>query len=376
VLKKMKIGVLTNVPTPYRKKMWEAYSEIENITFDIFYLSKMHKDRKWDFDKAAGVNEVFLDGIHLGKLNLEIFSLAKKYDLWIIGGYSESTVQLLILLCKVLKIPYIIMFDGISPKKIDARENKLKFSWKKFLVKGCFAFFGNGTVGKLYAKKLGIPDEKIYNQYLTVDIAHFLNLLGEKDKIRSTIRQDFGIPENGLVLLYVGRLIELKGVQDLIKAYSEIKKQNQNTYLIIVGFGTYEEELRKISKDVKDVFFAGHVDYPEIHEYYFAADVLVLPTYDDPWGLVINEAMACGLSIVTTTAAGANLDLVKDNGYVYEPKDVDELVDIIRKYVENPKLLSEHSQNSLKMIKGFSFDNSKKEVEEMIKNYQVKEKTR
>ena len=370
----MKIGILTNIPAPYRKPMWEVYSKIEGVTFNVFYFSKMHKDRKWNFDKANGVEEKFLEGPRLGKLNLEIFTLFKKYDLWIIGGYSDLTAQFLILFCKFFRVPYVIMFDGISPKKIEVKENKLKFAWKKFLVKGCFAFLGNGTVGKIYAKKLGVSEDKIYNQYLTVNIEHFMNLLNEKNKIRSIIRQKLSIPENGLVLLYVGRLIELKGVQDLIKAYSEIKQQNQNVYLLIVGFGTYEEELKKMSKDVKDIFFVGHVGYSQIHEYYFASDILVLPTYDDPWGLVINEAMACGLPVVTTTAAGASLDLIKDNGYVFEPKDVKALSDIINKYIEDPNLLFKHSQNSLKIIKEFSFDNSKKEVEKIIKNYQMREK--
>lgn len=374
MLEKIKIGILTNIPTPYRKPMWEAYSKIENATFDVFYSSKVHKDRKWNFDKAIDVEERFLDGRRLGKLNLEILNLVKKYDLWIVGGYSDPTAQLLILLCKTLRIPYVVMFDGISPKKIEANENKVKFTWKKFLVKGCFGFLGNGTVGKLYAKKLGVPDKKIYNQYLTVDTEHFLNLLDEKDTIRSKVRHELDIPQNSFVLLYVGRLIEHKGVQDLIKAYSYLNNENKNVYLIVVGFGTYEASLKKMAEDVKGIFFVGHVDYPNIHEYYFASDLLILPTYDDPWGLVINEAMACGLPIVTTTASGANLDLVKGNGYVFEPKDVRSLIDILSKYVKDPNLLLEHSQNSLRIIMEFTFDNSKKEVERIIKNYQGKEK--
>ncbi|MEM4067919.1 MAG: hypothetical protein QXV17_13780 [Candidatus Micrarchaeaceae archaeon] len=76
--KKVKIGILNSIPTPYRKPMWEAYSEIENAIFDVFYASKMHKDRKWNFDKAIGVEERFLNGRRLGKLNLEIFNLVKK----------------------------------------------------------------------------------------------------------------------------------------------------------------------------------------------------------------------------------------------------------------------------------------------------------
>ena len=79
-------------------------------------------------------------------------------------------------------------------------------------------------------------------------------------------------------------------------------------------------------------------------------------------------------SCITTTAAVASLDLVKDNDYVFKPKDTKALVDIIKKYIENPNLLSKHSKNSLKIIKDFSFENSKKEIERIIKDYKYRRK--
>ena len=160
----LKIGILTNIPTPYRKSMWEAYAKIPNTVFDIYYCAPIEADRKWVVPKAEGVREIFLKGKTFGKsahLNLGITKLARKYDVWLIGGYSMPTAQLLIILCKIFKIPYVVMFDGISPLKLKMRENPLRLAWKRFLVRNCFAWLGNGTVGKLYARKLRITDDKI-----------------------------------------------------------------------------------------------------------------------------------------------------------------------------------------------------------------------
>lgn len=330
--KKLQIGILTNIPTPYRNPMWEAYAKIPNTEFDIYYCASIEADRKWKVPKAKGMREIFLKGKTFKKsahLNLGIIKLVRKYDLWLIGGYSMPTSQLLIILCKLYRIPYVVMFDGISPLKLKMRENPLKLAWKRFLVKGCSAWLGNGTIGRLYAKKLGINDDKIYNQYLTVDVDHFRSLSPERERIRLSKRGELGIPEEARVILYIGRLIEQKGVQDLIDAFRQVALENEALYLLIVGHGDYEEELKRISSNHLRIVFTGNIEYERIHEAYFASDLFVLPTYDDVWGLVINEALACGLPVITTTASGVVLDMVNKNAVV-EPGDVDAIALKIR----------------------------------------------
>ena len=321
--KKLQIGILTNIPTPYRNPMWEAYAKIPNTEFDIYYCASIEADRKWQVPKAKGMREIFLKGKTFKKsahLNLGIIKLVRKYDLWLIGGYSMPTSQLLIILCKLYRIPYVVMFDGISPFKLKMRENPLKLAWKRFLVKGCSAWLGNGTIGRLYAKKLGINDDKIYNQYLTVDVDHFRSLSPERERIRLSKRKELGIPEEAYVILYIGRLVKHKGVQDLINAFKELAPENEALYLLVVGHGDYEEELKRISDKHPRIIFTGNIEYERIHEAYFASDLFVLPTYDDAWGLVINEALACELPVITTTASGASLEII-DRRSVVEPGD-------------------------------------------------------
>ncbi|NLI35496.1 MAG: glycosyltransferase family 4 protein, partial [Bacteroidales bacterium] len=363
------IGILTNIPTPYRKAMWEAYSTIEKVTFDVYYCSPIESDRKWQVASASGVSEHYLDGFTLGRsfhLNLSILKFFKRHDLWLIGGYSMPTAQILILLCKFQKIPYVIMFDGISPQKLKAKEKPVLFQWKRFLVRNCLAWLGNGTVGREYAKKLGLSEEKLYNQYLTVDVEHFQRMTTDKEKIRTSFRAKWCIDSSSYVILYVGRLIESKGVQDLLEAYRQIcEGETKQIELLIVGHGSYEEVLKQKAKGLTGVHFIGHVEYENIHEAYLASDLLVLPSYDDPWGLVINEAFACNLKSITTTSSGVHLDFHEDAN-VYKAGDVKKLIELI---IDNIYIANQEKIDKTIVSPKWNFEKSKESLISIIRKY-------
>ncbi|TYC01386.1 MAG: glycosyltransferase family 4 protein [Kosmotoga sp.] len=348
--------------------MWEEYAKIPNASYDIYYCAQIESDRKWQVPEARGIKEFFLKGLSIGKskhLNLGILKIFKKYDLWIVGGYSIPSAQLLIILCKLFRIPYVIMFDGISPVKIHKKENWLKFTWKKFLVHGCTAWLGNGTVGKIYGKKLGITGTKIYNQFLTVDIDRFKELSKRKQEIRLKIRKKLSIPIDAFVILYTGRLVKHKGVQDLIEIFEEISSVESNIYLLIVGHGIYENILKEKSESYNNIHFKGNVEYQKIHEMYLCADLFVLPTYNDPWGLVINEALACELPVITTEAAGASVDLV-NNKLIYNHGNTVQLKKIITSFLFNKEDNRIYVQDEFERIKNFNFSNSRVELKKII----------
>ena len=129
----------------------------------------------------------------------------------------------------------------------------------------------------------------------------------------------YSIHENSIVIMYAGRLMLDKGIQELISAVKILSRKKFDIKLLIVGEGKFKNELEYFVNDIRDlVIFTGHVEISEIYKYYFASDIFVLPTYNDSWGLVVNEAMACGLPIIVTNAAGCYFDLVKNNGFVVQ----------------------------------------------------------
>jgi glycosyltransferase involved in cell wall biosynthesis len=116
-------------------------------------------------------------------------------------------------------------------------------------------------------------------------------------------------------------------------------------------------EKSSAQNDISTIF-TGYV--PNLVDYYLAADVFVLPTLDDVWGFVINEAMVCGLPVITTRNAGASSDLVKDgvNGYVVEPGSSHQLFCALKKITDDEERARLMGKASRDIIKGYSYEKS------------------
>jgi UDP-glucose:(heptosyl)LPS alpha-1,3-glucosyltransferase len=142
----------------------------------------------------------------------------------------------------------------------------------------------------------GVPAERIEVVPPAVDVARFA---GAKD---GTLRRDLEIGTEGSILLFVGHAFERKGLVDAVAA---LARCGPNAHLVVVGGGdadAYRREADALGVGER-VHFVGAVDSPE--DYYAAADVFVLPTRSDPWGIPVIEAMAAGVPVVTTAAAGS-----------------------------------------------------------------------
>lgn len=378
----MNIGILTNMPTPYRTGLWKEYSKIDNVNIDYYYCVARENDRKWEVVKTEDVSEYFLNGITFGNnnhFNISIIEHFRKYDLWIIGGYSIPTCQMLILLCKIFKKPYVLMVDGINPHKLETSNNKLIDTLKKIYIQGqCFSF-SSGTVGKMLMTKFGFDESKVYNQYLSVDIDWFIDKKDEASNFRSEIRNEFFISDKEIVLLYVGRIVKAKGIEDIILAANNLIEHKIPIKVLIVGDGEFKEEIGKKYLANEKIIFCGEIEYENLHKYYYSSDIFILPTYSDVWGLAINEAMACALPVITTTAAGAHLDLIENKNFVYKPGCVNSLTTSLYsalEFGENSndlynceKLKIIGSENQMK-IREYSYSNSRMELEKLLKRFE------
>ena len=158
------------------------------------------------------------------------------------------------------------------------------------------------------------------------------------------------------VIIGIGRFIPIKGFDILIKAMKNIKE----TELILVG-GVLTEEYNAIIKANKlsdVVTFINHVSKEEVIELLDLSDVFVLPTRGDVWGLVINEAMARGLPIITTNKCVAGVSLIENNknGFIVEVDNLHELQEKINYLLLNDDIRLQMSKNNLKKIKNYSLE--------------------
>ena len=190
-----------------------------------------------------------------------------------------------------------------------------------------------------------------------VDIRRFAALARSVRERETHFRKELTLPRR--YFLYAGRIIQEKGVFHLLKAYTRLAPELRSEVgLVLVGDGTAKNELMKNAAKIHPgtVVFPGFAQRDQLAAFYALAEALVFPTLSDPWGLVVNEAMACGLPIIATDVAGCTADLVQDgeNGYVIPAANVGKLEEAIAAFARDPQLASRMGQHSARLIEDFS----------------------
>lgn len=273
-----------------------------------------------------------------------------KYYPKVILTYSFSIWTVIVLLLKsITKWRVIIVYEGSSPT-VDAKQSTIRIWARKMMVKISDAFISNSHSGKSYLVEcLGAKNELVFvRPYLVPDIK---NLSKKKVDLENILR-DMRRP----VFLYVGLIIQRKGLKSLIESLAVLKdKEYDNFTLLIAGEGPQRQELEKMIKDVgieKQVKWLGWVDYNSLGYYFDASDVFVFPTFEDTWGMVVLEAMACSKPVICSQLAGA-MEMVMNggNGFTFDPvRDRPEVLsEILRKFIDDPGLAQRMGEKSRKM---------------------------
>jgi glycosyltransferase involved in cell wall biosynthesis len=228
-------------------------------------------------------------------------------------------------------------------------------SLKKTFFRNCDAFVVPGKSALDYLEQMGVPAKNIFIARNAVDINLFSEM-GRKSRAEAArARTQLGLPAR--YFLFVGRLVREKGVFDLLAAYSQLPESlREEIGLVFAGDGPLRAELEALAREVYPgmIHFAGFVDRNDLALYYGLAECLVLPTYTDPWGLVVNEAMACGLPVICTNVAGCVADLVKSNGRLVDPGNHSQLCHAMIEIACDPVLRDGMSAESEAMIREYS----------------------
>ncbi|MFQ6003694.1 MAG: glycosyltransferase family 4 protein, partial [Candidatus Zixiibacteriota bacterium] len=295
--------------------------------------------------------------VHLG-FNLLPQLIQEAPAVVISGGFSFQTIFSW-LYSKIYGKKFIIW----SAETIQTAKyySKLRHILRKFLVRGADGFVASGSLAKEYLRSLGAKEERIFLAYYS--IAPELLRLDSKKAVGKKRTS-----EKKKRILYVGRLTKPKGVDLLIQAYKKVKRKYPDIELCLVGDGPQADELKKLAQGTDDISFEGYKQYDQLLPYYLSSHLFVLPTLTDVWGLVVNEAMMCGLPIVCSKYAGCCLDLIKEkqNGLIVDPENSDELSAAICQLLSKDGDLFSFGQRSLEIIKDFTTERSTRGFVEAI----------
>lgn len=357
----MKVLFMTNIPSPYRVDFFNELGKYCDLLVTFEGLYSTERNVKWKAEWISTFNYIFLKGIRTKPdqfLCFEIIEILKrKYDFIIVGGYSTPTSMLAIEFMRLHNIPFIIEADG----GIVSNDSWLKDKIKRHFISAASYWLSSGKETSDYFVHYGAEYAKIYCYPFTSIRQGEIRKRPLSKCEKSEIRTRLGMNQ-GKIAVSVGRLIYGKGYDILLKAWSNCC---ENGHLYIIG-GKPTDELIFLKKqlNLKNLHFVDFMTKKELKNYYYAADLFVLPTRQDVWGLVVNEAMACGLPIITTNKCVAGLELVKngENGYIVPVENDKLLAEKIQEIFGDEKLRERMAVKSIEKIQSYT-------IEEMARSH-------
>lgn len=353
-----KIVILHNIISPYKTLLFNELHKLCN-DIKILYMAEKESNREWDIkkDEMKFPYEIMFKGAldDVSPLTIAIETWRRLNTLnpavLIIDGYSYASCWAGLLWAKRHR-KKIILWS--SSNEEDHKRVFYKELVKGLFVKRCDAYNVYGRKSRDYLIKLGAKEDRIFIVGNNTDNDFYHDETVKWRKERSTLIKSFGIPERNF--LYIGRFSHEKNILRLLDAYRNLKDGEWG--LILLGSGPQKEEIERYidAYRIKNVFMPGFKQKEEIPKYLAVSDVLVLPSVSEPWGLVVNEAMAGGLPVLVSKKCGCYPDLVKDgeNGFSFDPFDSDELSMRMKGIVDGRYDLREMGEASLEIIKEYT----------------------
>lgn len=354
----MKILVLTNIPSPYRVDFFNEWGKYCDLTVAFEKEASDERDNSWKKYQFTHFKGVLLKGKSVKTdmaICTEVIHFVKdpSFDRIIVMNLATPTGMLAIQYMKMHQIRYWIESDGGFSKK----GRGLKERIKHYFVSGAEGYFSTNQKHDEYYQAYGAEADRIHRYpFSPISESEIISSEGISEKEKHDLRVKLGIQE-GFVIVAVGQFIRRKGFDVLLK--SDIELQQENVQIYIVGGKPSEEYLKLVEEyQLKNVHFISFKNKKEIREYYRAADLFVLPTREDIWGLVINEALANGLPVITTKRCGAGLQMLseKEVGCLVDVDDTQALTKAILDIKHDPVLKEHMSQNAIAISRQYTIE--------------------
>jgi len=241
-----------------------------------------------------------------------------------VPGWASREALATLEWCLAKKRPAILMSE--------TQENDgARAGWKEAVKRRCVRLFASAIVGgdrhRAYLRKLGLPDNRIFAGYDAVDNNHFAQRAADARATALELRRRLNLPEDYFVAS--ARFVPQKNLAGLLAAYASYRRDAGASawHLALLGDGLLREQLRAQCSQLavaEWVHWPGFQQYDSLPAYYALARALVHTSTIEPWGLVVNEAMACGLPVLVSNRCGAAALVCEGrNGFTFEPADTD-----------------------------------------------------
>jgi len=360
-----RLVILTEIIAPYRIPVFNALASRGDVQLHVIFLSEndpslrqwhVYKDEiKFSYEVLPAWRRRIRKFNVLLNRGVSAALRRARPDAVLCGGYGYVASWQAAFWAKRYGVP-LLLWSESTALDIRRKHRFVEFIKRKFCQR-CRAFVAAGKTSREYLLELGASSNSIFIAPDAVDVDFFAAGAQKARRQEQEIRTRNSLPPR--YFLSVGRLIKDKGVFELLDAYAKLEPSIRSRIgLVFVGEGAARQELAARALEIQPgvVRFCGWVHREQIPEIYALADAFVFPTYSDPWGLVVNEAMACSLPIVASQVAGCAPDLLQDgsNGFAVRPRDVEGLVHSMGKLFEDPELARLMGSRSFQRVQEYT----------------------
>lgn len=385
--RKVRLAYLVSHPIQYQAPLLRHIALDPTIDLTVLFGSDFsvrgYKDRgfgvevAWDTPLLDGYRSEFLRPLRdtgevspTTPISRGIFRRLQQPDgspafdaLWVHGYASINSLQA-ILAANALGIPVLLRAESwLADRARSPVRLALKSVFFNLLGKGVAAVLPIGTVNAAYWRHYFGASVPQFLMPYAVNNDYFAELAAAASSREQELRAELGLSLTRPVILFASKLQQRKHADHLLEAYSRFLADTPphlRPYLVIVGDGEQRAQLESQAKQLglEDVRFAGFRNQSELPRYFQLADVFVLPSRHEPWGLIVNEAMASGCAVIVSTDVGCHPDLVTNGveGCVFPVGDIDALTQALRYVFSSPETATRMGEAARKRIQSWTYE--------------------
>lgn len=354
----MKVVLITNIPAPYRLPIFERIWSEFGDRFLVIYAADREKNRSWNLPEIK-FNHIFLkkrvtakkDGFNFVHNNLDVWSRLKEFnpDVVVTTGFNPTHIYAYVF-ARMYNKKHIPMTDGwlFTEKDLSIFHKLLR----KLIFSTSHAFIGASEASLLLYNSYGIESEKLFKSHLCVENKRFYNTIEFENREYD--------------LMFSGQFTDRKMPLFFSEIAGKVSKEFPKLKVLVLGEGPLKEEFfSKLESLNIDFHYAGFVTQEELPSFYSRSKLFLFTTKLDPWGVVVNEALASGTPVLTTPFAGVANDLIINgkNGYVL-PVDSKFWSQKIISLLNNQVQWNNLSIFSKRSVREFNFDAAAKGIVE------------
>ncbi|MCE9636105.1 MAG: glycosyltransferase family 4 protein [Planctomycetes bacterium] len=369
----LRVAVLSELPTPYRWPLFRCVADDPALDVTLLFYAKSEADRDWGLVVPEGGERPrveFMPGRTVrvsGSRSLFFHwnpGIGRRlatgdFDVVVIPGWSMPTSISAALWCRAHAKPYVVFSETNALRSRRWWVRAAKQPVVRTVVGGASAWLATGSLSRDYLVAHGARADRVRIFANTPDVDALATAVDAARPRRCAVRAAHDTPADAVVALFVGRLIGAKDPAALLAAWALLEAAPDAPWLWIAGDGpeakTLRDEAARLS--LSRVRFLGSRRPSDLPEVWAAADLFALPSRHEPWGVVVNEAMAASLPLVLSDRVGAAYDLLHEgeNGHMVPAGDAAGFARAIRNIASDASLRRTMGATSRRLVDAWSY---------------------